>query len=358
MESNSGFTLTQMAYFGRNTIKYGGILLVVLIVGRVLVGALLDYWVATHPPAPPPPSVGFGILPSLRFPERTDEDKPTSYQLETATGTLPEFGDRAKVFMMEKSTPSLLADQRVKQIAATYGFLFQPTVLNARTYRWTKSAPLQSTLEMDTQTNTFTFETNYLSKPELIAQKNLPPEEDVVGIVKSYIATGQELPEDLATSSGRITYLKAVGREVAPAVSYSDADFLQVDLMRAAVDDAWPMYTPEGKKGIAHGIIASGLENRDQIVHFEYYYHPVDYIEYHTYPIRTVRQAWQLLQAGEGFTAVKGQFDTAVIRDVYLGYYDDFEEQEYLQPIYVFEGDGGFLGYVPAIDSRFIQQGP
>jgi hypothetical protein len=250
MESNSGFTLTQMAFVGRNAIKYGGVLLVVLIVGRVFLGALIDFWVATHPPAPPPPSVGFGILPALRFPKLTSEDKPTSYQLETATGALPSFGDRAKVFLMQKSSPSLLADQRVKQIAASYGFLFQPTVLDPRTYRWTKSSPLQSTFEMDIQTNTFTLNTNFLSKPELIAQKNLPPEEDVVGIIKSFVATGQEIPEDLATSSGRISYLKAAGRELAPAVSYSDADFLQVDLMRAAIDDVWPMYTPEGKKGL------------------------------------------------------------------------------------------------------------
>ena len=45
----------------------------------------------------------------------------------------------------------------------------------------------------------------------------------------------------------------------------------------------------------------------------------------------------------------------AVIRRVYLGYYDDFEEQEYLQPIIVFEGDDGFLGYVHALDQTYVQ---
>jgi hypothetical protein len=38
---------------------------------------------------------------------------------------------------------------------------------------------------------------------------------------------------------------------------------------------------------------------------------------------------------------------------VFLGYYDDFAEQEYLQPIYVFVGDDNFLGYVSAIEAGY-----
>jgi len=37
-----------------------------------------------------------------------------------------------------------------------------------------------------------------------------------------------------------------------------------------------------------------------------------------------------------------------------LGYFDDFQFQPYLQPIYVFAGDDDFLGYVPAISSEFV----
>jgi hypothetical protein len=87
-------------------------------------------------------------------------------------------------------------------------------------------------------------------------------------------------------------------------------------------------------------------------------YHAVDYDQVHTYPLRDVQSAWRTLQAGEGYVAQRGLNDMAIVRQVYLGYYDDFEEQSYLQPVYVFEGDGGFLGYVPAIDPRYLQAGP
>jgi hypothetical protein len=61
------------------------------------------------------------------------------------------------------------------------------------------------------------------------------------------------------------------------------------------------------------------------------------------------------MQAGEGYIVDKGENDRAVVRTVKLGYYDDFEEQEYLQPVYIFEGDGGFIGYVSALDPKFQQ---
>lgn len=354
MESNSAVTLTQVAYFGRLFVKFGIISLVLLIVGRIFLTASINYWVATHPAPPPPPTVGFGVLPALHFPVRSDAQKPKSYRLETATGELPYFGDRAKVFFMPKSVPNLLADQRANEVAANYDFRFTPTVLDSRTYRWSKTTPLQATLDMDIQNLNFTLTTNYLSQPQLLVNKNLPTDDDAISLAKSYVAYGQDLPSDLATASGQVTYLKALGGEITPAVSYSDADFIQVDVLRNPVDHVF-FYTPEGTKGLIHAVITGSLQGKDQVVEMEYRYHPIDYTEVNTYPLRSVQTAWQVLQAGQGFIANKGTSDQAVVRDVNLGYYDDFDEQEYMQPIYVFSGDNGFLGYVPAIDPQFSQ---
>jgi hypothetical protein len=352
----TALTLTVVAHYGRLFVKYGLITLVVLIVGRTFLSAAIGYWNAINPAPPPPPTVGFGILPSISFPSQTEGQKPSAYQLETSNGKLPTFGDRAKVFLMVKSSPNLLADQKVKQIAAKYGFVFQPTVLNDRTYRWTKATPLQSTLEMDIQNKNFTLLTNYLSKPQLFSKKDLPNELTAGSVAKSFLGAGQEIPTDMATSSGKVTFLKALGNDVVPAVSYSDADFVQVDLMRHPIDDDKQMFTPEGTKGVIHAILSSSIDSSAGVVRYEYKYQPIDYSQVHTYPLRTVATAWQVMQGGEGYIADKGTSATAVIREITLGYYDDFQEQDYLQPIYVFSGDNGFLGYVSAIDPRYIQK--
>lgn len=356
----SPVTLTSATRVGRRVVKYGTIALVVMIVGRMLLSAAIGFWRAINPPPPPPPTVGFGILPKLTFPDQTEDERPTSYQLETGLGSrLPELKvDRAKVFLMPKTAPNLLADQEAKQLAAAYGFIFQPELLSSRKYRWTKSGSLNASLEMDTQTNVFTFETNYLSKPELITNSNQLPEEfEAVRRAKSFLDRADLLPADVATSAGEVVFLKSLGSELEEAFSLSDADFLQINLDRWPVDDQFEAYSPDPTKGTATAILTGVLSGVDSVVHFEFHHRPIDYTEVETYPLRSAKSAWQVLQSGDGYVAAKGLSDEAVVREMTLGYYEDwFNEQEYYQPIYVFSGDNGFVGYVPAIDPSYIQQ--
>lgn len=353
--SSTGFNLTQATHIARLTVKYGGIGLVFLMVGRILLTSFIGFWNAVHPAPPPPPTMGFGSLPLLLFPSQTSDDKPASYSLETASGTLPSFGDRAKVFLMIHSTPSLLADQKAREIAAAYGFVFEPESVDATTYRWKKSQPLAMTLEMNIFNQHFTLSSDYLSRPELIANPNLPDDFQAVTQLKNMLSQADLLPADVATSSGKITYRKSLGGELGEAVSLSDADYLEVDLDRTPIDDLLPMMGPDGKKGAIHAVITGALKNTESVVEMEYNYQAIDYSQIETYPIRTSQEAWKLLQSGEGYVAQKGDGDAAVIRDVTLAYYESHDEQDYLQPIYVFHGDGGFLGYVPAVSPTTIQ---
>jgi hypothetical protein len=353
---NGGPTLTSVTQMGRNVVKYGLIFLAVMMVGRVVLSGSIAIWRALNPEPPPPPTVGFGILPPISFPSQGSGDKPVSYRLETATGTLPSFSDRAKVFFMPKKSIGLLADQTARNIASQYGYVFEPEVLATETYRWNKSQPLISTFELDTRTHQFSVKTNFLSTPELLVNPKPPTGFQAVDAVRQYLNRADLLPADVATASGEVVFLKALGGELGTAVSQSDADFIQVDLNRMPIDGIYRMYTPEGYTGTISAIISGALTGIDRIVELKYRYNEVDYEQVHTYPLRPVQSAWQILQAGEGYIADVGSSEQAIIRTVSLGYYDSFEEQDYLQPVYVFTNDDtGFLGYVPALDPRYIQ---
>lgn len=350
--TSTGPTLTQVTYFGRQGVKVVAILLVTLMVGRFFFDAFVAFWKATHPPAPPPPTVGFGALPAIQFPEN-DLEKPISYQLETATGRLPAFEDRAKVFLMPKQNASLLDDEAAKQVAADLGFVFKPEVLDSTTYRWTKSEPLQSVLELDLPSKNFELSTNFLSRPDLLLNARVPQDTAAVSAIKSFLQKADLLDKDVATVSGQVTYMKATGDELVPAVSYSDADFVRVDISRLPIDQLYPVVTPEGEVGIINGVVAGNERGNGQIVALENHHRPVDYTQVETYPLRTVQSAWKLVQNGESYIA-QTKSETAVIRDVYLAYFDSYEAQDYLQPIYVFVGDD-FMAYVGALDPRYIQ---
>ena len=92
-------TLGETAIVARKAIKYGGIGLVFLIVGRVILTASIAYYKKLNPPPPPPPDVKYGKLPKLIFPQK---DQPTlTYSLETRTGGLPAKMDtQFRVYFM------------------------------------------------------------------------------------------------------------------------------------------------------------------------------------------------------------------------------------------------------------------
>lgn len=346
-QPDTGFTLTNATFLGRQFLKYGLIFVVVLMAGRMFINASISYWKALNPPPPPPPTVGFGRLPMPVFPEQATEDKPVEYILEVASGRFPDFGDRAKVFFMPRSVPSLLDDEETRVIGASLNYPFEPSVIGS-IYRFTKTEPLTTTLEVDAVTKHIFVTSDFLSRPDLIINPNPPSQDAANTIVKSFISSADLLEDDIATVSGEVTYLKSLGSELQPALSFSEAEFAELNLNRAPID-GYSFYTPDGTKGIVHAILSGALRGQDSIVELEFQYQPIDYSQVETYPIRTAQQAWDVLKVGEGYVAQAPESGRAIVRQVTLGYFDSYQEQQYMQPIYVFTGDN-FMGYVPALD--------
>jgi len=344
--------LTRAASSSRNIVKFAVIGLILFLAARMAFWAFVDYWKATHPPAPPPPTVGFGVLPPLAFPEQ-GQIATKQYVLETPNGRFPEFSDRAAVFFMPKTAPSLLNHEKALQLATKLGYVFPPATVDERTYRFTLTEPLVSTLDLDIQDLTMTLQTDYLNRPDLLLKTESLTKFDAISSVKKYLTTAGTLTPDVATSAGEVIYLKSSGGEVTSAAVAADAQYVEVNLNRPPVIGKYKLYTSEGDKGVIRAVVAPLKGMTDTIVYLRNAYHPIDESFFHTYPLRPVREAWNALQNGDGFIAQGAQLEKAVIRDVTLGYYEDLEGQMYLQPIYVFSGDNGFLAFVPALSSQF-----
>lgn len=357
MNTNTGGpNLTNVNYAGRLLVRYGLAFLVFLMVGRVLLNAFVAYWKATHPEPPPPPTVGFGILPNLQFPPQDQEEKPASYTLETAYG-LQEITDRAKVFLITKATANLLADDRVKQIASVYGFIFTPELIDDQTYRFTKNAPLDMSFEISAVDFSFSLASNFLSRPDLLTTSGRLPEEfEAIDRVKKFVGSANLLEADIATSSGQVSFLRSIGGELKPAFSLSDSNFLQIDLNRSPIDQKYNVYTSDPNRGVISAKISAAFTGNNSVVEMDYNYRRVDYLNFETYPIRSAKAAWNLVQSGEAYTINGQNLREAVVREFELAYFDSFEEQKYLQPIYVFKGDGGFMAMVPAIDPNYLSR--
>ena len=347
-QTESQVTLSDVNAVGRNIVKFSIIGMVAFIVLRMMLTSFVAYWKATHPEPPPAPSMGFGKLTQIDFP--LEIIRPDELQLELPNNTLPSFGDRAKVFFMPFSSPSLLADEQAKSKAAKYGFTSQPQIVDNYQYRWFKKEPLDMTLEMDIRNFNFTLESDYLAQTELLLGSQLPDDYSAVQMVKSFLSRSNSLPADVATNSGQITYLKSLGGELLEAVSLSDADLIQVDLDRYPIDDQYEFYTPKGDEGIISALVTGAYGKDVSVVEMRNSYQHLDYSQIETYPLWSVKEAWEALKDGDGYVAQGQELETAIIREITLGYYDEFAEQQYMQPIFVFRGDDDFLAFIPALD--------
>ncbi len=348
-------TLTQAAFAMRKIILFGGFGLLTLIVGRVFLEAAVAYWKATHPEPPPPPTVGFGILPKLVF---SEQENPTlTYKLDMTSQRLRPFSDRARVFFQPSKRANLLALERAGEQAKTLGFLFEPDRISDEVYRWRRTTPIPGVLDYNIVTGTFALRVDWQSDPNFLQQNRLPNEDDAISTTRQLLSSVGLLSKDIATGSAKVSYLRADTDGFTNTVSFSESDFLEVNIFRTDINSQFKVLTEKPSQGTIRAVISGNSDRSQQLVSLIYNYLPVDYEVVHTYPIITPSQAFEVLSSGNGYVAALAPDQTdIVIRNIYLAYYDSGKQQQYMQPIYVLEGDGGYVGYVPAIDSTWITQ--
>lgn len=346
--------LGETAIIARKAIKYGGIGLVVLMIGRVILTASVAYYRKLNPPPPPPPDVKFGKLPKLIFPQK---DQPTlTYSLETRTGGLPaKLPGQFKVYFMPIKKANLLAYDNAKAIANRLEFIQEPTKLSATDYRWDTNDPVPSSLTINTITGAFVLDRKWQSDKSYLVPTLYYSDAQAVDRTMNLLSRVELLPKDVKQGDNAIKYFKADNGQMVPAPSLSQAQFIQVNLYRTPIDEI-KVVNPRTDKGLISAILALQREDDKQFVRLDYNYFPVEAETSAVYPMISVAEAWKRMQSGGGFvSAVDTGSTSTVVRDIYIGYYDSDIPQQYMQPVYVFEGDNNFVGYVPAVLDQWVE---
>jgi len=349
-------TLTQTTYYTRRGLAFSSILLVGFIIAKVSLNMASEIWQKLHPPPPPPPTVAFGVLPKVKFPEDKlpiGKEKLT-FRLETIEGSLPSLPNVGKVYFMPVGRPNLLALDRANEKARKMGFRGQPQTVNETLYRWTNEAVPPTTLEMNINHGNFQLRYPYETDQTILTNKNLPTNEQAAQEAKNFLRTNGLLTADLATGSAEFDYLNLTPNGLTPAPSLSEADLLRVNIFRADLDNL-KIFPPNPKNSLVSFLFSGSREMGKRIIEINYIHFPLEREIVATYPLKPVNNAWQEIQAKEGYFANLGQNENGqiTIRKVYLAYYDSEEPQNYLQPIYVFEGDRNFFAYVEAVDPKW-----
>lgn len=362
---------------------FAGIIVLIIIVqigGRIYKQFLLNNGGQTVAEILPDADLIFGALGKITFPAQANAIKPQTYELaingvdlKKNTGW-PVFG-----MMTNKGTPivevyrlnplnfSLTAEQKARQIAANLEFSDEPQILDSQTYLFSyPGPPLKENLEINLKTMFMTLTTNYLSVDNVFAltdpsgEKNVPDRTSAIAAVRHYLETAGNLPADLSDAAATVEYAKKVGSKLEPVANVLEADFVTVNLPRKALDGyvngmetKYNFYGPDNISSI-YGVVGRAYDGTDVTVQLNDYYYPLNLNQSGTYYLRSVAEAWQNLQAGEGYVVNPYNVTTARITSVVLGYYESHQQQEYLLPIYVFKGENGFMAYTQALHPNML----
>lgn len=350
-------TLTETAYQTRKFINYAILAVIAYIILRIFWSIFASVFLALFPPKAPPPTHAFGKLPALVFP--TPAASPTgqlTFQLQTIEGSVPKASESATVYFMPKNPPNLLALTKATEFAGRLEFINTPIQETKNIYRWEDSdAPLRI-LRYDIVSKNFILRYQFEKDMGLFAERTVPVEQIAKSEAKNMMQTYDLYPTDYEKGSAVVQYLKFSGDKLVKTTSLNQSDSIRIDYFRAPIGNT-PVVSAYPDEGLISFVFSGSKNAKKHILQFAYTYWPVDYVTTATYGLKPSSSAWSELQAGRGYIArYPTQGNVALVRTVHLGYYESIDPQTYLQPVFVFEGDDGFLAYVPAVAPPWIEE--
>lgn len=300
---------------------------------------------------PPPPDASFGKLSAIPFPNQTKEN--LTYTLDTLSGFLPNFSDRAKVYKITPVPPTLLGLNKTRQKVSAIGFSSNGVQIAEDTYQWTdQSDSLQRTITMNIFSSDFSLSSPYLVTPSLLTFSTPDEINNTINIAKSFLSGMSLSPQDLDESKTKTTSYSITGSALVPASKISDTKIVEIDFFQKDTDSL-PIYYDKGISSTISFLI--GKDNNGLKVVTARFFHKDISKTSSTYAIKTASQAFSELQEGKAYIAYKPNNTVEfTIKNVFLAYYIGENQQDFLMPVVVFQGSDNFVAYVSAIQDVWI----
>lgn len=329
--------------------KWTGIL--VLIFFLFLIGARGVTFIKDLLTPPAPPQVLFGKLSPILFPNQQKEN--IIYTLNTLSGFLPNFSDRARVYKITTDQPTLLSLANTQEKAASVDFVSRETQITKDVYQWTDSdSNLQRKITINIFSSDFTVSSSFLTNPSLQKLTSSDKEDNAIETAKSFLTDMSLFPADIDENKTKTSLHSIAGATLIPTTKISNAQIVRVDFFQKDVDDL-PLYYEKGMTSTIDLLV--GKENGQLKIVNASYFHKNISEDSSTYAIKSALEAFIELKEGKGYVASKtAGIVEVVIKKVFLGYYVGEEEQEFLMPIVVFEGDDDFIAYISAVRDEWI----
>ena len=332
----------------RSIIKYGVMiagalfLIYILFIGGIFVKNIL------FPTAPTGPEQGFGQLPEIVFEQKASP--AINYVINTTSGKLPaNLPTRLLVYKIAQLKPDLLALQNARNIASAAGFKTGEIKISENVYQWSNPTT-NSVMVYDITMKNFEISSNLLSNQSIINNASFPNEDKIRQYVSEFLNSVNVNLEKLGYAKDSIKYYNFNGSKLIPQDDSLNAKVARINLYNNSIENErgiFPFVYPNPEFPLVTVLVTFPSSSRMVVLGGEFY-NKILTDESSEYQIKTPDEAYSDLQSGIGYLLNPNNQSTFEITDVYLGYFLDKNINEYVQPVYIFEGIGG-KAFVPAI---------
>lgn len=339
-------TLSEITGDTRNILKWA-----VRIFGAIVILFLIfkikDF---IFPAPPPPPTVGFGKLPSIEFP-KSASNKSLTYSLDTITGSLPIFPTSQKIFKILETQPDLLSLSKAMEKAKSIGFEGAPIKISENVYQW-KDLKKGRTLTMNILNFNFNLSSDYLANPN---SKTFDRDTDfAISVAKDFLQRMNLFQNDLDEAKTKTDLFSIKDFSIVPSTSLSNSQIIRVSFFQKPFNSLL-IYYPQNSPSPLNFLIGKlSKESEDQVVEANFFYQKPSDIS-STYPMKTAKEALDDLKNGKGYVSTAPPTQNVLIKKVSIGYYISEKKQNFLLPIVVFEGDK-FQAFVSAVTDEWVNK--
>jgi hypothetical protein len=305
-------------------------------------------------PAYVAPTTYFGVLPKIVFPDKSFTKKTFTVQM--PNDNLPTFSDQANVYVIYRSKSVLGALAENTKTAVLLGFNGDPSEVSTGVYQFDDKVTNKS-LVMNVLENSFKLSYPYLSDQLLQNPDAMPSKEGAIALAKNFLTQGNLLSDDLDNGTQKVSYWKINYSGLLAVNSQSEADITRIDFFRKNLDNNLSIVSDEVGKASVSVLVSGSSVVAKKIVEVNYKHIDIDTsaTSKSTYPIISTKEAVANLQSGNYWPANDTTANNVIVRNIYLAYFELVDLTQFLEPIYVFEGDGGFVAYVRAITDKYAK---
>lgn len=339
-------TLSNLKYDVKTLIRTAGLVIGAVLLIYILFKAGIFIKEIVSPTPPKAPDVKFGKLPSIAFPQSVEKNA-LNYRVDTLSGNLPNFSHLANVYMMDEPKAELLALDRASDKAFTAGFKDRGKKISSYDYVWQDKNG--RTFSYNILTSNFSLKSPLSTTSAIFVSDT--SETDAINKATSFLNSLGLLHEDIDTEKTTTFLYSIANNSLVEATSLSSTQLISVHFFQKDIGDL-PVFYPGGKSTMS---VAITQGNRVlEVSSADFPYQKPNLNKKTTYSIKTGNEAFEELKKGKAYIIKYNPSENPVlIKNLYLGYYIGREKQNYLMPIYVFEGNS-FLAYVSAVRDEWI----